>query len=330
MTLPALELCIAPYDLPAFLERWWEREPLFISRRESNRFDRLMTRSTFDDLVAHTNLRVPFFRLLKDGKLVPESACTTSHQLGPNTDVGLADLNAVYNGYDDGAVVVLAALEKIHPALTQFCSELEALFRCSVQAHACLAPPGAGALPLRYETHGVFVLQVEGAKRWQLWSDRWRSPNDDEAAARSVDGDAPTMEFLLEPGDSLYLPGDFVHATAASSASSLHLAVEAKVLRWLDVIDVAVEQALASLTTDHEAQRALDFGRRPGEPIGTEDDAALAALGARLVAGLDADRLVALARSWSEPPQSRDRSGALLRRLADDAAASMDCRREQA
>src|SRR5947209_845189 len=133
MTLPALELCIAPYDLDAFLERWWEREPLFISRREANRFDRLMSRSIFDDLVAHTNLRVPFFQLFRDGKLVPESACTTSRQLGPSTDVGLADLEAVYEAFGNGTAVVLTALEKLHPALTQFCSQLEAIFRCPFQ-----------------------------------------------------------------------------------------------------------------------------------------------------------------------------------------------------
>jgi bifunctional lysine-specific demethylase and histidyl-hydroxylase NO66 len=326
MTLSAFELCISPNDLQAFLERWWECEPLLISRREPKRFDRLMSRSIFDDLVAHTNLRVPFFRLIKDGKIVPEAACTTSRMLGPSRDVGLAHLDTLYDGFSNGTTVVLAALEKLHPALTQFCSELEAVFRCPIQAQASLAPPHAGELPPHRETHGIFVLQVEGTKRWRIWSDRWRSPDDNESAARFVEGNAPTMDFLLEPGASLYLPGGFTYAADASPVVSLHVAIEAKLLRWLDVIGVAAREALASLTTDHDAQRALALGRRPGEPIGRQDDAALAALTARLVAGLSADRLVALARSWSESPQSRDRSGALLRRLADEAASPEDHR----
>jgi ribosomal protein L16 Arg81 hydroxylase len=311
---PALELCIAPHDLEAFLERWWEREPLFVSRRDPDRFNRLMSRQAFDELVAHTNLRAPFFRLLKDGKTVAESACTTSRRLGPSTDAGLADLDVIYDGFSGGMTVVLTALEKICSALTPFCSELETLFRCAVEACAWLAPPGANEPPPRYDTHGAFVLQVEGARRWRVWSDRWRAPN-------SIDADAPAMEFLLEPGDSLYLPSGFNHAAGASSASSLHLTVEAKVLRWLDVIDAVVREAVASLETEHEAQRALAFGRRPGEPIGAEDDAALAALAARLIGKLDADRLIAVARSWSEPPRSVDHSGALLRRLAQPARA---------
>ena len=329
MTLPALELCLAPHDLPAFLERWWEREPLFIGRREADRFDRLMSRSVFDDLVAHTNLRVPFFRLIKNGKLVPESACTTSRLLGPSRDIGLADLDAVYDGFSDGATVLLAALERLHPPLTRFCSELETAFRCPFQARAHLAPPGASEPP-SFEKHGVFVLGVDGTTRWRVWSDRWRSPNDDATTARPREGDAPAMEFLLEPGGALYLPGGFVHAAEARSAPSLHLAVEAKVLRWLDVIDGALEEALASLATDPDAQRALAFGRRAGEPIGAEDGAALAALAERLAARLDADRLVALARSWAEPQATRDRSGALLQRLATEAVPSVERQREQA
>ncbi|MEJ0078475.1 MAG: cupin domain-containing protein [Alphaproteobacteria bacterium] len=283
-----------------------------------------MSRATFDDLVAHTNLRVPFFRLIKDGKIVPESACTTSRMLGPSRDVGLAHLDTLYDGFRDGTTVVLAALEKLHPALAQFCSELEAIFRCPIEATASLAPRNAGELSPRHDEHGVFVLQVEGTRRWRVWSDRWRPP-DDEAAARLADGNAP-VEFLLEPGASLYLPGGFTYAAEASPTVSLHVVIEAKLLRWLDVIGVVARESLTSLTTDQDAQGALAVGRRPGEPVGGEDDAALAALSVRLVAGLNADRLVALARSWSEPPQSRDRSGALLRRLTDAAAAPEDRR----
>jgi len=308
MTRSALELLIAPHGLQAFLERWWEREPLFIDRRDGDRFDHLMNRSIFDDLVAHSNLRVPFFRLIKDGRVLPESACTTSRQLGPSRDVGLAHLDAVYDGFSDGVTVVLAALEKLRPALREFCAELETAFQCPVQAHASLAPPSAGALPARHDAHGIFVLQIEGTRRWRIW----RAPTGDDAP--------PAMEFLLEPGASLYLPGGIIHAAQASLTTSLHLAIEAKVLRWLDVLTAAVREPLASLTTDPDAQCALAVGRRLGEPLGAEDDAALAALGARLVASLTADRLVDLAKSWSEPSPSRDHRGALLRRLADEAA----------
>ena len=313
MTLAALELLIAPYDLQTFLERWWEREPLLISRDDPSRFDRLMSRPVFDDLVAHTNLRAPFFRLVKDGDIVPEAACTTTRRLGPSTDTGLADLNAIYDGFNDGMTVVLTALEKICPALTRFCAELEGVFRCAVEARAWLAPPAASEAQPRYDTHGTFVLQLEGTTRWSIWGDRWRSSS-------SIGADAAATECLLKPGDSLYLPSGFNHATAESSASSLHLTVEAKVLRWLDVIDAAVREVLASLETDHDAQRALVFGRRPGQPIGAEDDAALSELAARLKAGLNAERLVALARSWPEPPRRVDHGGALLRRLPDEAA----------
>ena len=304
MTLPAFELCVAPYELQAFLGRWWGREPLFIKRDEPDRFARLINRSTFDDLVAHTNLRAPFFRLFKDGNLIPESACTVSRPLGPSTDPGLADLNAVYDGFSRGATIVLAALGKVDPALAQLCAGLEAAFQFPFEAEAYLAPPDAGALPAHHDPRDIFMLQAEGSRTWRIWNG------------------SQVEDVLLEPGDSLYLPHDVLRAAEASPTSSLHLSVSTTLVRWLDVINAAVHDVLTSLKTDPDAQRALVFGRKPNQALAAEDDAALAALAARVIEGLDADRLTALAASFSEPPKRHDRSGALLRRLMNETAAS--------
>jgi lysine-specific demethylase/histidyl-hydroxylase NO66 len=326
MTLPAFDLCVAPYELHAFVDRWWERKPLLIKRRDIYRFHRLITRSSFDDLVAHTNLRIPFFRLFRDGRPIPESACTTSRQVGRNTDFGLADLNSVYDGFNEGATVVLTALEKVHLPLTQLCFELETVFRCPFQAYAFLAPPEARGPPAHYDTRDVFVLQVEGSKYWRIWSDPSPLPMpvsenayDHDAVIRFTENNTPILEVLLEPGDSLYLPRGFIHAAETSADYSLHLSISAMVVRWLDVVDTGVNEALASLKSDREAQRAFAFGRLPGEPTARVDDDAVVALAARLVAGLSVDQLMAIAKRSSEPPPCGSRSGALLDRLKGEA-----------
>lgn len=324
---PAFDLCLGPVDLSSFLDRWWERAPLIVGRREVGRFDHLITQFDFDDLVAHSNLRLPFFRLFKDGSLVQPESCTTTRQVGANLDTGLADLNALYDGFADGATVVLAALEKFHAPLRCLCVELEALFGCPFQTYAYLTPPEAQGPPAHYDTHDVIVLQVEGSKHWRIWESPWLLPMrmsenayDHEAVAHIAERTKPITKVTLEPGDSLYLPRGFIHAAETGEEPSLHVSLCAMLVRWLDIVDDAVRDALSALKTDPEAQHALTLGRRPGQPPTVEDDRALAALVERLIAKLTADRTLALADAVFDRQRIRDRRGTLMRRIANDAA----------
>jgi hypothetical protein len=320
----AFELCLGPWDIDGFLDGWWERAPLIVARREAGRFDRLITRATFDRFVAHGNLRLPFFRVFKDGALVPLDACTTTRQVGPNLDTGLADLNALYDGFADGATIVLMALEKALTPFGRLCRELEALFGCPFQAYAYLSPPDARGPPAHYDTHDVIALQVTGHKHWRIWDAPWPLPMrmsenayDHEAVLEHAERDAPIAEVTLAPGDSLYVPRGFIHAAVTGDEPSLHISLSAMVVRWLDVIDDAVRNGLAALKTDPEAQRALAFGRQPGEPAAPEDNRVVAALAERLVAHLAAQCPMKLAHANFDRQRGRDRRGDLTRRLGD-------------
>jgi bifunctional lysine-specific demethylase and histidyl-hydroxylase NO66 len=319
----AFDLCLEPYERQAFLNRWWEREPLVIKRREPGRFRQLVSRAAFDDLVAHSNLRVPFFRLFIGGDLISPSACTTVRQLGRNMDTGLADLNAVYDGFAEGATVVLSALEKVHAPLTTLCGEMEFLFRCPFQAYAYLAPPQAHGPPAHYDTHDVIVLQVEGSKHWRIWKDPWPLPMrmaenayDHDAVIRFTENNAPIADEVLEPGDSLYLPRGFIHVAETSAESSLHITLSAMVVRWLDLIDEAAHLALSSLKHDCQAQGALAFGRHPGAPVSDEDDYVVAELAGQVIRSLDVDQIMTLAEAAFNRSRIRYRKNILLNRLA--------------
>lgn len=320
----AFELCLDPCDFDGFLDHWWERAPLVVTRREAGRFDGLITRASFDRFVAHGNLRLPFFRLFKDGVLVSPDACTTTRQVGPNLDTGLADLNALYDGFADGATIVLVALEKALTPVGRLCREFEALFDCPFQAYAYLSPPDARGPPAHYDTHDVIALQVAGHKHWRIWDAPWPLPMrmsenayDHEAVLEHAKRNAPIAEVTLAPGDSLYVPRGFIHAATTGDEPSLHVSLSAMVVRWLDVIDDALRHGLAALKADPEAQRALAFGRQPGAPAAPDDDRGLAALAERLIAGLDVESAMKLAEADFHRQRGHDRRGDLLRRLGD-------------
>jgi bifunctional lysine-specific demethylase and histidyl-hydroxylase NO66 len=91
----------------------------------------------------------------------------------------------------------------------------------------------------------VYILQVEGRKRWRLYP-----PLPGHALPRYSSRDfveaevgACMLDTILEPGDMLYLPRGTIHqAEALPSEHSMHLTVSAEQRRtWADLLGIAVE-----------------------------------------------------------------------------------------
>ena len=75
------------------------------------------------------------------------------------------------------------------------------------------ASDGGGVGP-HVDSYDVFLLQVHGRRRWRLAPPGpWRLVP--EVPLRLVDGFVATEEWLLEPGDMLYLPPGWVHEGTA-------------------------------------------------------------------------------------------------------------------
>ncbi len=71
--------------------------------------------------------------------------------------------------HDDGATVVLQGLQLTDPHLAKVSNNLALALDHPVQVNAYLSPPAAHGLELHYDLHDVFVVQLEGAKRWRVW-----------------------------------------------------------------------------------------------------------------------------------------------------------------
>jgi hypothetical protein len=257
-------------------------------------FNDLITTRQFDEIVACTNLRYPYFRLFKDGRLVPPEDTMTSRQVGPDRDDGLADLNVLYDHFCEGGTIVLQAMERWWPPLSDFCRDLACDLRFPTQAYVYLAPAGAHGSPPHYDTHEVFALQVEGSKLWKIWGNPKPLPmrvhaNDYDAEsvqeyARTND---PLCEVLLEPGNALYIPRGYVHAAQAGPKGSVHVSISVMVYRWIDVIQSELEVALRKCSCDVLYREALPFGRRPGDALEQSAKERFVALTESLIAYLD-------------------------------------------
>jgi bifunctional lysine-specific demethylase and histidyl-hydroxylase NO66 len=286
----ALRRCVG--DPERFLREYWARAPLYRKRDGLDGFADLFGIADVDHLVAAASLRVPAFRMVKDGAPLPPASYTKSGRVGSKPLGDLVDPGKVFGQFAGGATIVLQSLHRSWLPLTRFCRDLELTLTHPVQVNAYITPRSSQGLGLHADGHDVFVLQVHGRKRWEVYLPG--PAGDPKAPGERL------LDVTLEPDDCLYVPSGFPHAVWTEQSTSAHLTVGVLTYSWRELLRHAVQRAL----DDPAFERAL--------PPGFADDpAALAAavteqLGEvqRRLGKLDPGQLAeeAAGRFWSSRP----------------------------
>jgi ribosomal protein L16 Arg81 hydroxylase len=250
----ALALTLDPIPAASFLDEYWERRPLHIPRKERERFADLLDVSDIERLVCETGLRMPAFRLVKDGAQLPPREYTDDIQWRPGSFSQAASVERVASAFAAGATLVLQALHLWRPAVAVYCRGLEMRLGFPLQANAYLTPAAAQGFAVHHDTHDVFVLQVAGRKRWRLYEPRLELPLKDQRWSQDLgDVGAPVDELTVEAGDTLYVPRGWPHEAETSYEEALHLTIGLHPPTRMD----ALRAALESCADDVEFRRSL-------------------------------------------------------------------------
>ena len=115
-------------------------------------------------------------------------------------------------------------------------------FAAKSEVVAFLTPAGQ-----RGATHSdptdVYVIQLEGTKRWQIWpTPQVRRPGDDKDSFPSLPD--PVLDLSLQPGDVLYIPHNTPHRASAEGSVSLYVTVVAGPRTWAHHLLSAVQDIL--------------------------------------------------------------------------------------
>jgi lysine-specific demethylase/histidyl-hydroxylase NO66 len=252
----ALRRCVG--DPERFVRDQWARAPLHRTPDTPDGFADLFGIAAVDHLVAAASLRTPAFRMVKDGAQLPAASYTKSGRVGSKPLDDLVDPGKVYRQFADGATMVLQSLHRYWLPLTRFCRDLELTLTHPVQVNAYITPQSSRGLGLHADEHDVFVLQVHGRKRWEVYQP---GPGGDPKAPGER-----LLDVTLEPGDCLYVPLGFPHAVWTEQSASAHLTIGVLTYKWREVL----RDALLGVLDDRSFGEAL--------PPGFADDpAALAA-----------------------------------------------------
>ena len=228
----ALARCVG--DVDDFLASAWGQE--VVERHDTGDVEDLLSLDDVDHLLSATSLRVPAFRLAKDGKVLPSSGYTRRATIGGVPMTGIADARKVFAEFEGGATIVLQGLHRFWPPLTRLVRDLEVALGHPCQVNAYITPPGSQGFARHSDTHDVFVLQSFGAKSWRIWP-----PGEHDGDGREVD---------LRPGSTLYLPMGTPHAARTQDTVSGHLTIGIQPTTWRSALTAAMSRVLADTAYD--------------------------------------------------------------------------------
>ncbi len=104
----ALGRCVG--DLDRFARDFWARSPLL--HGSGRTFDDLLSLRDIDHMLSSMSLRLPAFRLVKEGSTVPASRYTRTGRTGSTTVTGIADPARIFAEFEGGATIVLQGMHR--------------------------------------------------------------------------------------------------------------------------------------------------------------------------------------------------------------------------
>ena len=266
-----LERLIA-IDPDVFAANYWGRQALLTPAAElTTPFADLLDSDAVDELVSERGLRTPFLRVAKNGSTLADKAFTAPGGVGAGIADQVSD-DKLVRLFADGSTLVLQGLHRVWPPIIRFCQQLAAELGHPVQANAYVTPPQNQGFSDHYDVHDVFVLQIEGEKRWRIHAPVHESPLRDQpwtdrvAAVERRAAEPPLIEEVLRPGDCLYLPRGFLHAATALGGTSIHLTIGVHTWTRFALAEQLVAQLLGTLAREPGIRRSLPLGLDLGDP----------------------------------------------------------------
>ena len=235
---------IAPVAVDEFFRRYYEREPLFVDRSETDYYGELLSLANVDHIVTSTGLRHPAVRLVRDAEVIQPAEYTRDLAWGGTLFDGVIDADRVTALYLEGATIILEALHRSWPPLTQLCRGMEEHLGFPIQTNVYLTPTKAQGFAAHYDTHDVFILQVHGSKRWKIYKPGIELPTKRQPHGKADQAPTPMLrELELEAGDLIYLPRGYPHEAATSATESVHITIGLLPYTWHDVFSRALDAA---------------------------------------------------------------------------------------
>ena len=231
-----LSALVAPVPLDEFLSRYWRQQHLF-SRGPADRFAALISWADINAILEHHWRETFRFRLARQGRdLDPASYADLD---GYTPRVRAHDLTEHLRR---GATLSFDAVDEVHEPLTRLARVFEGFFRAGTKINIYAGWRAVHGLDLHRDNQEIFILHVDGRKRWLLYGRSIDHVDCRDLAASSVPPAGAVLDEILQPGDLLYIPRGCYHLAVPVEEPALHLTLGVKNPRGSDLLNWIVQR----------------------------------------------------------------------------------------
>ncbi|TMP89012.1 hypothetical protein CWC05_01260 [Pseudoalteromonas ruthenica] len=245
-----LESLIGANVSPHFFSDVFNKEILYVKHSSPAYFESYLKKDQLSDLLAYRHIAMGDLRMAREGQKV------SLYEL-LNEESNLIDV--VRGKIEQGYTLILQQLNQYHAPLTKLISSLEVENLFAFQANAYYSPPNSLGFERHWDTHDVFILQVEGEKVWELFDRPIMSPNDELTSKYSAKLSSQAkfiQKVMLKPGELLYLPRGAVHQVYTEDSDSLHITLG---IRQSTVENLLMKSISQICKNEPAFQRSLNF-----------------------------------------------------------------------
>ena len=251
-----LSALLEPVSVDEFLSKYWLKQHLFC-RGSSARFSDLLSWTVLNRILEHHWRETYRFRLAMQGRdLEPASYADLG---GYTPRIRPKD---VTDHLRRGATLSFDAIDELHEPLTRLAESFEAFFRGGTKINIYAGWRAVHGLDLHRDNQEIFILQLDGPKRWLLYGSTVDGVDRSQLGSTSVPPGGALLDQILRPGDLLYIPRGCYHLAVPMNEVTLHLTIGVKNPREIDLLLWLVDRLRASGAADRDLPCLADASER--------------------------------------------------------------------
>jgi 50S ribosomal protein L16 3-hydroxylase len=181
-----------------FMSRHWQKRPLLV-RGAVPGFVPVLSRKALFELAARDDV---------ESRLVVRHAGRWSVRHGPFARRSLPPLT------QPGWTLLVQGTDLHHPAAHELLSQFRFVPQARLDDLMISYASDRGGVGPHFDSYDVFLLQAQGRRRWRIGRQTDLSVRAD-LPLKILERFEPQAEYVLEPGDMLYLPPHYAHDGAA-------------------------------------------------------------------------------------------------------------------
>ncbi|MDT9338259.1 cupin domain-containing protein [Trichodesmium erythraeum 21-75] len=217
---------IQPLKQEEFLENNWTKKAIAISNKGEKDFTDLFSWEKLNYLLNFHQIKYPDVRLAFDGKVLEEKENRNFTQW-----------------CEKGATLILDQIHRRIPEVAIFTSKLSYELGYPTQVNAYCSWSSKKGFSPHYDTHDVFILQVEGNKQWYVYNDTFKYPLPNQKSSSFTPPEKEAyLSCILHPGDVLYIPRGHWHYAVTKEEPSIHLTLGIHSSTGVDLLEWLIGQ----------------------------------------------------------------------------------------